>query len=95
MVETEHEKIIYEHFNPENIREWLQVSPDNFIAVIVHEIRSEIAIIRTHSEQLQNGLQTSDSDHHACVEMIARSTRTIERLVETLNAYRRARENPI
>lgn len=90
MFETDHEKIIYEHFNPEHMQDWLQLSPDNFIAVIVHEIRSEIATIRTHSEHLQN---SPDSPHHEdCVAVIARSTRTIERLVETLNAYRRARE---
>lgn len=48
------EKRLRERFDPDNISEWLQYTPESFMVTIIHEIRREKEIIRAWAELLND-----------------------------------------
>jgi hypothetical protein len=86
----------FEHFDPDNMAKWLDYPPEEFIKIMVHELRTEAITIEKYTELLhetpqimsmiitKNGQSMSVS---FCLEVLLQSTRILNRLLATTVAY--------
>ncbi|MBL8166053.1 MAG: hypothetical protein JNJ61_28980 [Anaerolineae bacterium] len=91
------EEVIRRFFDPENVDNLLQYSPESFLAIIMNEIRQENDIItlwsRTLHEDPSLGNQTLVDQYAGknvafFTESIMRASRIITRILDTAGAYR-------
>ena len=84
-------------FDSDNIAEFLENPPEEFIAIIVNQIRQEIDLINAWSKLLDENpqfrpqtFQVSDKEIAAIffTETIMRSARIIMKVLDTTSAYR-------
>jgi hypothetical protein len=84
-------------FDPNNLTEWLKYSPEEFIALMINEIRRENNVIEAWSKLLNDNPQfrslTFDVNGQKIdalffTETILRATRITARLLDTAGAYR-------
>lgn len=95
--EWDREENVKKRFDPNNITEWLEYSPDEFIAQIVIELRQENTTISAWSKLLDENpqfraqvFQINDQEIDAAffTEVIMRAARITTRLLDTASAYR-------
>jgi signal transduction histidine kinase len=95
------EQVVRQMFNPEDLAIWGKYSTREFLAIAIHEMKHERAIIdkyveliREHpaakaEQQLQPALSTSLPQ---ALDIIQRSSRILERLQKTIEAYSKTLE---
>lgn len=88
-----------ELFDPEQMQEWLTSTPEEFMQVMVHEIRREnqgisvyAGLLKDRPVEFQTALKNGQITEEYCLDVIVRRARLIDRLLDTLRAYAHARE---
>jgi hypothetical protein len=91
-----HEREINELFNPDDIAQWGETSPEEFIGIIVHEFKREIQMQQAYAELLKQALEITPIDvigdtqtipASYCVQVVLKSARIMGRLLDTTIAY--------
>ncbi|MEO8609409.1 MAG: hypothetical protein ABI690_16070 [Chloroflexota bacterium] len=84
-------------FDPDNLNEWVNYSPERFIALMINEIRRENDLIGAWSKLLNDNpefrgltfdVNGQKIDALFFTETILRATRITARLLDTAGAYR-------
>jgi hypothetical protein len=87
------------YFDPEDVTEWLKYSPEEFIGLMINEIRRETISIAAWSKLLDEHPQFRSQTFHFnqqeipatfITETLMRSARIITRLLDTAGVYREA-----
>ena len=87
------------YFDPDNVEEWLKYSPEEFIAVLINEIRQESEAIGAWAKMLDQNPEFRNQTFHFnnqeitapfITDVFMRSARIITRLLNTAGAYRAA-----
>lgn len=96
---TDYDKAINDLFNPEQMQEWLSHTPEDFMHIMVHEIRREnqgisiyAGLLKDRPLEFQTALKNDQITEDYCLDVIVRRARLIDRLLDTLRAYAHARE---
>mgnify|MGYP000306514609 CR=1 FL=1 len=94
------EKSTRELFDPDNMAEWLKYTPEEFIGVMVLELRQanvsvrEVSKLLNANSQLKSIIIDPDGQRVPVVffmEGILRATRITDRLLDVMRAYQKQR----
>ena len=92
------EQDIRRNFDPDSMENWLKYhSTQDFLAIMIHELRREKEIIEKWAELLNDNPQLQSTTLNLngqaipvtfCTETILKATRILNRLLDTAAAYR-------
>jgi hypothetical protein len=98
-VEAGFEQSFLEIFNPNDLSEWINYQPLDFIQVMILEIRQQKVAIDAYSEFLSYAppdqmisVPGGQISIGRCLRVIKKSAKNIDRLLDTLRAYRNAKD---
>ncbi len=85
-----------EFFDPNDVTRWLTHSRQDFIDVMVHELRRETILIETYAKFMEQSAEIHSTEINIngqhisatfCVEAILSASRMLNRLIDTTKAY--------
>lgn len=80
-------QFLQKHFNPDDMTEWMKHSPEEFIGIVVHELREDTIMIEKYSEVLQNP-DKYKIPVEFCFGVILRAVANLHRVLDTTSVYR-------
>lgn len=92
---SEVEKEIFDRFNPDDLTAWEEHSIQEFVRILIHEMKRENSTIHEYLKALNNthdrqeDINASDIKItlDSTIDILLSSTRTLARLIDVLNAY--------
>jgi hypothetical protein len=90
------ETIKNELFDPNDVSRWLSYSRQDFIGVMVHELKRETITIEKYADLMKQSAEIQSTEINIngqhisatfCIEVILSASRMLNRLIDTTNAY--------
>ena len=98
-LDSEFDPSLYDLFNPGDLSEWADYQPLDFIQVMILEIRQQKVAIDAYGEFLSYAppdqmisVPGGQISIGRCLRVIKKSAKNIDRLLDTLRAYRNAKD---
>ena len=95
--EWDPEESIRQHFDPTDVTAWLKHPPEEFLGIMVHELRRETTTIEEYAKLLNavpeiRAMTFTVNEHKMdadfCLDTVLKAARILHRLLDTARVYR-------